>query len=158
MRFMRNAPAIDVNLGPSSLAGAAIGVSALATLVLVLCLPVSPGLHALGCGIVLAWAWDTFRTIGLRSGARTVVSVHLGADRLVIVREAGGRVVAGHLRSATYVAASLTTIVWRPDGAWRSRAVLVLPDMLPAEDFRRLRILLRYARSGVAEGKPLSQA
>jgi len=155
---MRNAPSIDVTLGPSPLAGAAIGVAALATLTLVLCLPLSSAWHAVACGVVLAWAWDLFRRLALRAGPRGVIGVHLGADRLLVVREAGGRLLAGHLRSATYVASTLTTIVWRPDGTWRSRAILVLPDMLPAEDFRRLRILLRYARSGVAQGAPASQA
>jgi len=155
---MRNAPSIDVTLGPSPLAGVATGVMALATLVVVLVLPVPSWTHALGCAVVLSTAWGTFRTLGLRSGARAVVALHLGADRMLVVRHGDGRLVAGHLRSATYVAATLTTIVWRPDGAWRSRAILVLPDMLPAEDFRRLRILLRYARSGVAQGAPASQA
>lgn len=135
-----------------------MGVAALATLVVVLCLPVPPALHALGCGIVLAWAWEVFRTLGLRAGSRAIVAVHLGADRLIVVRHADRRLVAGHVRSATYVSASLTSIAWRPDGAWRTRAILVLPDMLPAEDFRRLRILLRYARSGVAQGASASQA
>ncbi len=158
MQPMRNAPSIDVTLGPSPLAGVATGLVALATLGVVLALPIPSWAHALGCGVVLSVAWDTFRTIGLRSGARAVVAVHLGTDRVLVVRHADGRLVAGHLRSATYVAATLTTLVWRPDGTWRSRAILVLPDMLPPEDFRRLRILLRYARSGVAQGAPASQA
>ncbi len=155
---MRNTPSIDVSLGPSRSAGAAIGIAALATLVLVLLLPLAPTLHAILCAIVLAWAWETFRTVALRAGTRGVIAVHLGADRIVVVRHGDGRVVAGHLRSATCVSASLTTVVWRPDGARRSRAILVLPDMLPAEEFRRFRILLRYARSGVAQGSPASQA
>jgi hypothetical protein len=62
------------------------------------------------------------------------------------------------VRAATYVGAWVTTIVWRPDGARWSRAILVLPDMLPAEDFRRLRVMLRYARSGDAQEAPASQA
>lgn len=155
---MRNTPSIDIALGPSRSAGAATGIAALATLVLVLLLPVAPLLHAILCAIVLAWAWETFRTVALRGGMRGVIAVHLGADRVVVVRHGDGRVVAGHLRSATCVSASLTAVVWRPDGARRSRAILVLPDMLPAEDFRRFRILLRYARSGVAQGAPASQA
>jgi len=155
---MRNTPSIDVPLGPSRVAGAATGIAALATLVLVLTLPVAPLVHAVLCALVLAWAWDTFRTVALGAGTRGVVAVHLGANRVIVVRHGNGRVVAGHLRSATYVSASLTAVVWRPDGARRSRAILVLPDMLPAEDFRRFRILLRYARSGVAQGAPASQA
>jgi hypothetical protein len=56
------------------------------------------------------------------------------------------------------VGAWITTIVWRPDN-WRlSRTILVLPDMLPDEDFRRLRVMLRYARSGEVQDVPASQA
>lgn len=155
---MRNAPSIDVLLGPSRIVGAAIGIATLATLTLVLMLPVPPWMHALVCAVVLAWAWEAFRVVAVRGVGRAVRSLHLGADRLVVVRRRDGRVAAGHLRSATYVAATLTAVVWRPDGAAMSRTVLILPDMLPREDFRRLRILLRYARSGARHGAPLSQA
>ncbi len=155
---MRNAPSIDVVFGPSPLAGAAIGIAALATLVVALALPMPPLAQAMLGAVILAWAGSTLRSAALRRGSGGVVALHLGADRLVVVRHADGRSIAGHLRSATHVSALLTTIAWRPDGAWRTRAILVLPDMLPAEDFRRLRILLRYARSGVVEGAPASQA
>ena len=30
-----------------------------------------------------------------------------------------------------------------------SRSILILPDMLPADDFRRLRLLMRHSRSEV---------
>lgn len=155
---MRNAPSIDISLGPSRVAGAGTGIAALATLVIVLLLPVAPLAHAALCAVVLAWAWETFRTVALRGGTRGVVAVHLGADRVIVATYGNGRVMAGHLRSATYVSATLTAVVWRPDGARRSRAILVMPDMLPAEEFRRFRILLRYARSGVAQGAPASQS
>lgn len=155
---MRNVASVDVMLGPSRLAGVGVGIAALATLVLVLSLPVPPAAHALGCAGVLAWAWDTFRMVALRTGARTVAAVHLGGDRRVVMRYGDGRLVAGHVRSASYVSAMLTAIVWRPDGACFSRTVLVLPDMLLPDRFRRLRILLRYARSGVAQDVPASQA
>lgn len=158
MRLMRNVPVVDVALHASPMAGVGVGIAALATLVLVLSLPAPPALHALGCAAVLAWAWETFRTVALRTGSRTVEALHLGGDRLVVVRYGNGRLVAGHVRSASYVSATLTAVVWRPDGARFSRSVLVLPDMLPPDHFRRLRILLRYARSGVAHGAPASHA
>jgi len=69
-----------------------------------------------------------------------------------------GRLIAGHVRSATYVGALVTTIVWRADGARWSRTVLVVPDMLAAEDFRRLRVMLRYARNAAVQGLPASQS
>jgi hypothetical protein len=55
---------------------------------------------------------------------------------------------------SSYVGAALTTLVWRVNGApwWRSpEVILILPDVVPADDFRRLRIFLRYGR-GAAEG------
>ena len=66
--------------------------------------------------------------------------------------------IAGHCATRHYVGGSLTSIVWRRAGARRSRAIAILPDMLPAEDFRRLRVLLRYARSDARQGAPVSQA
>ncbi len=69
-----------------------------------------------------------------------------------------GRLVAGHVRGSSRVGALVTTIVWRPDGAWRSRAILLVPDALPEDDFRRLRVLLRYARNGPAQSRPHRQS
>jgi len=50
----------------------------------------------------------------------------------------------------SYVGALLTTLVVRPDGKHRLRTIAILPDMLPADDFRRLRLLLRLGRSTTA--------
>ena len=59
----------------------------------------------------------------------------------------------GTILDATYVGARLVTIVWRADAdraGWRrlrrARTIVVLPDTLPAADFRRLRVVLRYGR------------
>lgn len=52
--------------------------------------------------------------------------------------------VRGRLQHPCFVAPWLTVVRWRPDGAFLDRTVVVLPDMLPAEDFRRLRVLLRW--------------
>ena len=51
--------------------------------------------------------------------------------------------VAGSIRDGSFVAPWLAIVRWRPAGAWRDRSLLVAPDMLGAEDFRRLRVLLR---------------
>ena len=53
---------------------------------------------------------------------------------------------AGLLRDGAFVAPWLTIVRWRPHGAWWDRTLLVTPDRLSAEDFRRLRVLLRWWR------------
>jgi hypothetical protein len=155
---MRPPPNVHVSLGPSRTAGAAIGVATLATLVVVLLLPLETWQHAAACAVVLAWAWVAFERVGVRSTPDAAVEVRLAPNLLIVVTRGDGRLVAGHVRSSTCVSATLTSIVWRPDGARGSRSILVLPDMLPPEDFRRLRVMLRYARSGLPQESPANQS
>jgi hypothetical protein len=155
---MRLPPIVHVSLGPSRIAGAAIGAMTLATLVVVLLLPLAPWQHAVVCAIVLAWAWVAFERLAVRATPDAIVQLRLAPNLLIVVTRGDGRLVGGHVRSSTCVSAAITSIVWRPDGARWSRAILVVPDMLPADDFRRLRVLLRYARSGRTQDAPANQS
>jgi len=155
---MRLPPIVHVSLGPSRSAGAAFGVATLATLVIVLLVPLDPWQHGAVCAVVLAWAWAAFQRIAVRSTPDAVVELRLAPNLLVVVTRGDGRLVAGHVRSSTCVSAALTSIVWRPDRARWSRSILVVPDMLPPDDFRRLRVMLRYARSGLEQDAPANQS
>jgi hypothetical protein len=155
---MRLPPSVHVELGPSRIAGAGIGALAIATLAVVLALPLAAWIQSAVTVGVVAWAYSAFRVVALRRGLAAVAAVTLAHNRMLVVRFGDSRSVTGLVRASTYVGPLLTSIVWRPDGARFSRAVLVLFDMLPAEDFRRLRVLLRYSRSDVAEAAPLSHS
>lgn len=78
---------------------------------------------------------------GLDAWRRGVRRRHLalGLDGSVAIDATPGR-----LRDGCFVAPWLTLVRWRPDGARFDRTVAVLPDMLPADDFRRLRVLLLH--------------
>lgn len=154
----RPPPSVHVTLGPSRTAGVAAGIATLATLVLILALPLAGWQHAALCGLALAWGFVAFLLVALRRTRDATAALRLAPDLVIVVQRGDGRMVAGHVRNSTFVSASLTSIVWRPDGSRWSRAILVLPDMLPAEDFRRLRVMLRYARSGFEQEAPLSQS
>ena len=110
-----------------------IAGSSVATALLVAALPVAVELQALA----LAWiACAALAALGrARPGRRLLVS--LGGDV-----EVDG--VAGALRDGSFVAPWLVSIRWRPAGTWKDRSLLVAPDMLGVEDFRRLRVLLRW--------------
>ncbi len=61
--------------------------------------------------------------------------------------------------ASSYVGARVVTVVWRPDGWpwWRpTPALLLLPDMLGAEDHRQLRVALRCGRAPPASGRAVS--
>jgi hypothetical protein len=90
----------------------------------------------------------SLRMWGLRTSPRSIVSIEVGGDPQVALTERGGRRIEGRVGADSYIGASLTTLVVRGKGAFASRATAILPDMLPGEDFRRLRVLLRLAEPG----------
>jgi hypothetical protein len=155
---MRRPPSVHAVLSPSRIAGAGIGLLATATVALSIVLPLPPHLQIAMIVAIVAWAAWTFQLDALHRGRFAVTELRLAPDLMLLVCMGDGRLVAGQVHASTYTGAWVTAIVWRPDGRRRSRALLVLPDMLPAEEFRRLRVMLRYARSGEVQDVPASQA
>ena len=155
---MRLPPAVHVTLAPSRRALAWIVGVALVACSAVLTLPIDPVLSGLAMLGIVVWAGDRAVVVAWRRGPRASVALWITGDRMLVVRTGEGRLVAGHVRAASYIGERITTIVWRPDGARFSRGEWLLPDMLPADDFRRLRVLLRYGRSEVTQGTPASHA
>ncbi len=134
---MRLPPSVHVVLGPSRIAGAGIGLAGLGTIAVVFMLPVAGWLQALGMLAVLAWVAAVFRIVALRRGAFAITEVRLAPDLVLVVHMGDGRLVAGHVRSATYVGVWLTThrVACGTARAGHARSASS-PDMLPAEDFR----------------------
>ena len=130
-----------VGLGPSALGRALAALAAAATLGLVFATPLGPELRALiSCSVAL----------GLLRALRILGAPHhlrVEGESEVTVDARRGRLAPG-----SFVAPWLTSVRWRPEGAWFDRAVLILPDMLPAEDFRRLRVLLKCGASSAPRG------
>ena len=141
---MKGPGPLKVELGRSRLAAAFVFVSHIATASLLAFAPVDATLRAAAVIAIGAHALRALRTSALQSAARAVVGVELSPYRRAVLIERCGRRCEGEVRTESYVGERLTTLVVRPDGARVSRAVAILPDMLPEEDLRRLRVLLRY--------------
>lgn len=158
MPVMRLPVQLRVSLRPSRTAAFAIFAIAAVSWAAVLVLSV-PTIAHLVTGLALGgWALLACRRHAWRTSPRAVVEVMLSSDAVVVVRQRDGRLIAGLVRPATFVHPRFTSIVWRPDRAWLSRSVPLLPDMMGLDDFRRLRVLLRYGRREVTAGAPASQA
>jgi len=117
------------------------------------------------------WAWRRLMPHGLPGG---VEALTLSADRqlkLYFVGETatsepmpeGG--LSASVLDDTCLGDTFLTIIWRGEAplrktaqgerrfSWRRSATLfLLPDMMPAEDWRRLRVLLQHGRE--AQGSP----
>ena len=123
-----------------------VWVSALCTVssVLLVALPL-PWTACLPCAVVILVVF--VRGLWYCTGRGVPALMHVGNDRRMTVTDCEGRSHSGRILDDSFVGAWLTTIVWRRDGQpwWHAAtAVVVLPDMLPADDLRRLRVALRY--------------
>jgi hypothetical protein len=135
---------LRVELRRSRLAAAIVFVTHIATAALLAFAPGHAVLRAVAVAAIGAHALHALRTWALQSVPRAVVSVELSADGRIALVERCGRRDEGRIRPESYVGALLTTLVVRREGARVSRAIAILPDMLSAEELRRLRVLLRY--------------
>ncbi|MEP7276173.1 MAG: protein YgfX [Betaproteobacteria bacterium] len=147
---------LDIALAPSRVVRAWIVAVTAATFALTLALPVDAWVHPFSALLLAAWAAFRLRSAG--QGRRALRHLRIDGDRRVLVTTADGRSQRGRLLSSSCVGARLTTLVWRPDGRRFACAGCLLPDMLPPDAFRRLRVLLRYGRSELTQGAPPSHA
>jgi hypothetical protein len=144
---MHEPAALQIDLAPSRLAAAAIVVGIIATAALVAWLPGQPWWRAVGVIALGAHAIALVRIWAIRTAPHSIVSLVLGPGRHIVLTERRGRRIVGVVQADSYVGGVLTTIVMRPAGRSWSRSMAILPDMLSAEDFRRLRVRLRLAQA-----------
>jgi hypothetical protein len=126
---------VEVILGRSRRADVFVALGAVATATLLAAMPLPLELHACGLAWIGACALGALRR--LRPGVRLALDAHGDIEVDAVV----GVVAAG-----CFVAPWLTIARWRPAGAWLDRTLLLTPDRMAAEDFRRLRVILRWGK------------
>ena len=147
---MHPPPRLRLEPRPSRIACAFIASACAATVSLIVLLPLPLWISGVG--------WIMVGVVALRgfwqcAGHGVPALLHVGTDRRITVTGRDGRSRDGGIRDDSYVGAHLTVIVWCPDderGWVPAKSILILPDTLPADDFRRLRVALRYGRPTAA--------
>jgi toxin CptA len=136
---------VEVVLRPSRVATMGLAVMSAATLAVVAMTPGPAVLKLVIATCVACMALEAVQTIALRRGRRGVRAILLRRSREIEVEMASGAWEAGVVLDGSFVAPWLTIVRWRPEGARFERSILILPDMLSAEGFRTLRVLLRWS-------------
>jgi toxin CptA len=134
----------EVALEPSRQGAWIVALAALATLAVVAATPGAPALRILAGTWIACAALEALHSRALLRGRRAARGVCLARGGEVAVRDPLGRWRTGTVRDGSFVAPWLTVIRWRPAGARFDRTIPILPDMLSREDFRRVRVLLRW--------------
>lgn len=143
---MQPAPRLRFAPRPSRIGCVWVSALCVVSVVLVTALPL-PLTARMACAAAIFAVF--VRGLWRCTGRGVPALMHVGNDRRITVTDYEGRSHAGTILDDSYVSAFLTTIVWRCDGFpwWRTAPVIVvLPDMLSREEFRRLRVALRYGR------------
>ena len=125
-------------------AGAWIGVAASATAILIAFAPGPLAARIAALTWVACAALEAIHSRALLHGPRAARHMRIAAG-IVEVEDGNGRRRTGTLQPGSFVAPWLTIVRWRPEGAWCDRTVPLLPGMLDAQTFRRLRVVLRFA-------------
>lgn len=136
---------VRIALGASRAGAVAIASMAAATLALIAFTPGPTAVRILAATWIACAALHALHAVALHRGRRGVRAVHLGREGEIEVRDAAGAWRVGTLREGSFVAPWLTIVRWRAQGARFDGSIVLLPDMLPAEDFRRVRVWLRWS-------------
>jgi toxin CptA len=123
----------------SGAAFAFLAAAALGTLTLIACTPFPDEVRLPGAAWVIALALHSWRTFASSAALR------LDCAGAIALRGRSGEWRNGTVRDGCFVAPWLTIVRWRPDGARHDRTVVILPDMLPAEAMRKIRVILKWA-------------
>lgn len=95
--------------------------------------------------LVVSMVYYVRQTALLRSPA-AVVAIEIGSDDAFSVRIRRGDWRACEVLGSTYVASFMTVLNLRDLGTKAVRHAVILPDSMNGEDFRRLRVWLRWKR------------
>ncbi len=136
---------VRVALAPSRIGIAALATMASATLALVAFTPGPARLRILAATWVACAALHALHAGALHRGRHGVRAVHVDRDGGIALQDGTGAWRTGLLREGSFVAPWLSIVRWRAPGSRFDASVVILPDMLPAEDFRRVRVRLRWS-------------
>jgi hypothetical protein len=148
-RWVKSTPVLRVTLQPSRIAAGLLAAATIVTAAMVgLLLPGEAWLRAAGVLITGACGIHALRRVTPIGMSRSIAAIEIAADCRVMITDRSGQHIEAIVRPESYVGPLLTTLVLRPEGARRSRALAIWPDTMPADDFRRLRVLLRHSAPG----------
>lgn len=109
---------------------------------LLIYLPLLPALVL--CGIVIWQTWNAVQLHGRRSSPHSIVGLKCSGNGLECLF-ASGNWQSGRVATGSLVTRCGTLLRWRESGgAFQTHVLVILPDAIDGEDYRRLRVHLRW--------------
>jgi toxin CptA len=134
---------VQFQLRPSYLLAAVLCVAHGTVIAILAVLPLPPWSRLALVPLVLASAVHHVRRDALLRAASSGTALQLKGDGAVLTTRAGNELVCKVLGDS-FVTPYLTVLNLRPEGARFAHALIILPDSLETESFRRLRVRLKW--------------
>ena len=84
---------------------------------------------------------------------KAIVALEIADDGVLTFQMRSGEWRRGILLDSSFVAPYLTVLNLKTDGTRLARHVVVMADSVAAEEYRRLRVWLRWRKTAAADGK-----
>jgi hypothetical protein len=150
---MRRVAVRRFDFAPSLRARAFVLATHAATIALVTALPLDPPLAGSVALLVVALGAREWRRLD-----EALAGMVIRSDGSAVALGRDGRVADGALVEGSVALPGLAAIAWHAEGERRRRVESVPADRVARDAHRELRVMLRYATSGVDAPEPASQA
>lgn len=118
------------------------------TIVMVSILPIQAPAKLVLAGMLLLLAFYYLRRDIWRLLPTSFVHIRLDGDQMVFIRRSGAEL-RGKVAGSSFVTPLLTIVNIKSLKSWRLSSVILFSDSMSREDFRQLRVLLKWNRDAV---------
>jgi toxin CptA len=147
---------LRIAIGPSHLLAAVLGIAHIAALVVTVVVVLPTWVKSLiAMALVTSGTWSILR-LALQRGPSAIVELEVEAGGRISCRTRDGRWREGQVLSSSFVSPWLTVLNLRMAGSIGAKHLVILPDNVEKDAFRRIRVLLKWARPA-SEGPRLPE-
>jgi toxin CptA len=144
-----------IRVGPSALIAVAVSIVHVGAAAVVWLVPLPVlGKAVLSLVIALSLVYFMARDAALHA-SRSIVGLELGEEGEIACQTRNGTWLRCELLGSTYVSPGITVVNLRARGWGGDRRVILVPDNVNPDDFRRLRAWLRWRGEAVNSGTPV---
>ncbi len=137
---------LKISLRPSRILAAILVLAHGAAMALVALAGMPLWLESIALAALVANLVFDVRQSALLRAPDALVALEITSDNQFSIQKRRGEWIACEVLGSTYVASFLTILNLKATDSGRTTRAVILPDSLDAEDFRKLRVWLRWKR------------
>ena len=137
-------PLLTTRLEPSMHLAVILGCAHFAAIGMLWPLALPLAVKLLGTTLLAVSLFSYLRSYALLRSPRSIVALELSEEMACTLETQRGERIICTLQGSSFVAPYLTVLNLKPSGKFFTRSVVILADSIDAEQFRQLRVLLRW--------------